>query len=114
MAGSRWQERADVLANSGVHCDIESTVAGYFKGFVSGYNFCSCRAVDVDFAEAIDDVHYFRRTSCEAVGTWKDHTDCFLSAVGEMDGMGDDAAIEIDVSKGIGGNIGEGFHGEYI
>ena len=64
-------------------------------------------AVQHDFAGTGDDFHALGGGGAEVEFSRIDQAEGFLGAVGEMHGVGNDAAVEINIGFGIDGDVGE-------
>ena len=64
-------------------------------------------AVEDDLAGAGDDFHALGGGGAEVEFSGINQAEGFLGAIGEMHGVGDDLAVEIDVGFGIDGDVGE-------
>ena len=107
---SGTEEGADVLANTAMDGDGESAVPGNLEGLAVGNRAGGLGAVNSHLTGAGTDFHQLRRGGVEVVGARKNKTQGLFRSIGEVDGMGDDFPIKIDVGDGIDGDVGELLH----
>ena len=91
--------------------DGEAAGGGDVEGVCGGDGAGEVCAVEDDVAGAGGDLHELWGGGAEVVGAGEDEAEGFLRTIGEADGVGDDAAIEINVRDGGDGGVGEVCHG---
>ena len=99
------QERADVLADAARDLDVEAGLRGHVEALSRRVLAGLRRAVDLDAAQARDDLHALRGVGAEVELAGIDEAERRLLAAGEEDRMADHASLEVDVGLRDGGDV---------
>src|SRR5512142_767259 len=88
---------ADVVVRLAGHFDVEAGIARHLERLPGAVGFPLALARQLDAAGACHGFHDFRRAGVEGERGRQDHADRFLAAVGELHGVRNALAVEIDV-----------------